>query len=529
MGIIKSIRIVGFKKFKNFEMDFNEGMNILVGENEAGKSTILEAIEIVLNQKYKTTEKAALQELFNVENISEFEKSPSFLTLPKILIELDLELDPKKKNSESFMGEEFLNKSKGKDKTRYGISFECSFNEELGSGLEKYVSEANIPVEYYDLKWTTYANKSYTALKRPLSMISINTSHSSSANLIFNQYHRNLFETLYSEEERLRFKSQFRAMVEKLPQEIELGKIDDKRSFAIDSKRSVLEGMLAVREANIPLANCGSGVESLIKTEIALSTPKHINVILLEEPEHHLCPTNLRKMIRQIQNRKESSQFIITTHNNLIASHLDLRSVLWIADSGVMSLKRVTKDVADFFIKAVHSSFLQLLLAKKAIIVEGATEALLIPYFYKKIYGHTLEEDMITIISCDGIAYKRYLDAVKQTNKIIAVITDNDQSENKINLAKECEGENIKIFMGQDINEQWTWEACIYQKNRDQLCELIKVDPKAEYKFNGASYGQVLGKMLNNKVETAYTMLNSGKSWEAPDYLIEAFKWVRKE
>ena len=159
MGIIKSIRIVGFKKFKNFEMDFNEGMNILVGENEAGKSTILEAIEIVLNQKYKTTEKAALQELFNVENISEFEKSPSFLTLPKILIELDLELDPKKKNSESFMGEEFLNKSKGKDKTRYGISFECSFNEELGSGLEKYVSEANIPVEYYDLKWTTYANK----------------------------------------------------------------------------------------------------------------------------------------------------------------------------------------------------------------------------------------------------------------------------------------------------------------------------------------------------------------------------------
>ena len=73
MGIIKSIRIVGFKKFKNFEMDFNEGMNILVGENEAGKSTILEAIEIVLNQKYKTTEKAALQELFNVENISEFD------------------------------------------------------------------------------------------------------------------------------------------------------------------------------------------------------------------------------------------------------------------------------------------------------------------------------------------------------------------------------------------------------------------------------------------------------------------------
>ncbi|MBQ8919967.1 MAG: AAA family ATPase [Acidaminococcaceae bacterium] len=36
------------------------------GENEAGKSTILDAIKIVLNQQYRNADKAVLKDLFNV-------------------------------------------------------------------------------------------------------------------------------------------------------------------------------------------------------------------------------------------------------------------------------------------------------------------------------------------------------------------------------------------------------------------------------------------------------------------------------
>ena len=53
MNYIKSLHIEGFKKFAVLDINFNEHMNILVGENEAGKSTILEAIKIVLNQQYR--------------------------------------------------------------------------------------------------------------------------------------------------------------------------------------------------------------------------------------------------------------------------------------------------------------------------------------------------------------------------------------------------------------------------------------------------------------------------------------------
>ena len=48
MAYIKTLHIKGFKKFSELTVPFNEHMNILVGENEAGKSTILEAIKVIL-------------------------------------------------------------------------------------------------------------------------------------------------------------------------------------------------------------------------------------------------------------------------------------------------------------------------------------------------------------------------------------------------------------------------------------------------------------------------------------------------
>ena len=46
---ISKIKIINFKCYKGtFELDLNQGLNILVGDNEAGKSTILEAINLSL-------------------------------------------------------------------------------------------------------------------------------------------------------------------------------------------------------------------------------------------------------------------------------------------------------------------------------------------------------------------------------------------------------------------------------------------------------------------------------------------------
>ena len=90
MNFIKRITIEGFKKYSAFQVNFNEHMNILVGENEAGKSTILEALRTVLNQQYRTSEKAVLRDLFNAEKVAAFLENPSIKTLPRIVIEVEL-------------------------------------------------------------------------------------------------------------------------------------------------------------------------------------------------------------------------------------------------------------------------------------------------------------------------------------------------------------------------------------------------------------------------------------------------------
>ena len=44
MNYIKRVTIEGLKKFEHFDIEFDKNINVIIGENESGKSTILEAI-----------------------------------------------------------------------------------------------------------------------------------------------------------------------------------------------------------------------------------------------------------------------------------------------------------------------------------------------------------------------------------------------------------------------------------------------------------------------------------------------------
>ena len=99
------------------------------------ENTILDAIKIVFNQQYRNMDKAALIELFNIQNVEKFYSEPCIENLPQIYIELELELSYKGKNSEYFYGE-----NNSLKKPLFGISFECKFDEELGLGLDNNIN-----------------------------------------------------------------------------------------------------------------------------------------------------------------------------------------------------------------------------------------------------------------------------------------------------------------------------------------------------------------------------------------------------
>ena len=72
---IEKVIIQNFKKFKNpFEIKFNEHINLLVGDNESGKSTILEAIHVALTGMYagRNIKNQLSTYLFNREAVEEY-------------------------------------------------------------------------------------------------------------------------------------------------------------------------------------------------------------------------------------------------------------------------------------------------------------------------------------------------------------------------------------------------------------------------------------------------------------------------
>jgi len=94
--------------------------------------------------------------------------------------------------------------------------------------------------------------------------------------------------------------------------------------------------------------------------------------------------------------------------------------------------------------------------------------------------------------------------------------------------AYNAENERSHIFMSEDAGEKgWTWEANIYFLNRTLIDGLVTLQKGAQYLFHEKDYGPCLGKILNNKVETAYQLLPKVGELQCPKHVKDAFEWIR--
>src|SRR5688572_22462895 len=92
MAVIQKIKLHNFKRFRDFSVDLDEKINLLIGDNESGKSSILSAIDIVLNGSRTKVETVGLDSLFNLEVIQDFlNSSRKFADLPFLYVELYLD------------------------------------------------------------------------------------------------------------------------------------------------------------------------------------------------------------------------------------------------------------------------------------------------------------------------------------------------------------------------------------------------------------------------------------------------------
>ena len=188
----------------------------------------------------------------------------------------------------------------------------------------------------------------------------------------------------------------------------------------------------------------------------------------------------------------------------------------------IFSLKDLPADTAKFFMKAPDNNVLELALCKKAILVEGDAEFILMEALYKKhAAGGTLDEDGVHVISVDGTSFKRYLDLAKVLKIKVAVVRDNDgayQEKCVVNYA-DYNLPTIKVFADLD-DARSTFEICMYGDNKVACDEQFS---------DGRKTLTVQQYMLNNKTEAAFQLLAYKKdSLVVPTYIQEAVTWIRQ-
>ena len=159
MNTITKLKLLNFKRFETFEVKFDNGINLLIGDNEAGKSSILTAIDLVLSGSRNKIETIGLEYLFNTTTIENFLNSEKdYSKLPKLKIELFL----------SELHNEETNGKINSDKIETdGLQMVCEPNDELSKEIKEILQQKDciFPFEFYSISFKTFADQTYSVIK----------------------------------------------------------------------------------------------------------------------------------------------------------------------------------------------------------------------------------------------------------------------------------------------------------------------------------------------------------------------------
>lgn len=544
---IKKIKIKDFKCFYGmFELELNSGVNIIVGNNETGKSTILEAIHLALTGILggRNIRNELTQYLFNKQTVFEYIQSVNDgipIEPPSILIEIyfDNSLDPE------FEG----NGNTDKMNSVEGLKFEIAYNNKYDDEYEKIIQKKNLqslPIEYYEVTWTSFSRQVITVRSIPIKSAMIDSSnyrYQNGSDVYISrivkdlltpeevtsvaQAHRNMRDTFFDDDS-----------IQKINKRISSGAtiIDGEISLNVDlGTKKAWENSLVTYLDGIPFAFIGKGAQCILKTELALTNKKAKNaqIILLEEPESHLSYSKLNKLISAIESKYNKKQIIISTHSSFVANKLGLNNLILINDRKVIKINNLKSN--NFFKKIAGYDTLRLLLCKKAILVEGDSDEMIVQKAYMKLNGNRLPiEDQIDVISV-GTSFLRFLEIAEKLNVPTVVVTDNDGDVEALDIKYSDyigpnKKENIKIcydkvvdsgdlYIGNKEYNYNTLEPKIIKANNENL-ELFNALFDTKY----TEIDELRKYMKNHKTECALAIFESNKDINFPDYILEAIK-----
>jgi len=540
---IGKVNIENYKCFKGqFSASFNQGVNIIVGDNEAGKSTILEAINLaltgVLHGRYLKNELS--QYLFNYNVVNEYleglrqGQNPS---LPEIVIEVYFDGD----ELPLFEGNGNSEKAKGCGLV-FKIEFDETYQPEYGALVASEDEITTIPIEYYKISWKSFARDSVTVRSIPIKSVLIDSTSSKYQNGSDIYISRIIRDDL-EDSERVNLSQAYRKMKDTFIGDASVKAINQKISgkakitnkdlcISVDlSTQNSWETTLMTYLDNVPFHQIGKGEQCIIKTNLALGHKRsqEANLILLEEPENHLSHSKLNQLVKALTDSCDGKQVIISTHSSYVANKLGLENLILLNDQAVARLSDLSSGTFTFFKKLPGYQTLRMLLCKKAVLVEGDSDELIFQRAYMDAhYGRLPIEDGIDVISVK-LTFKRFLDIAVKINQPVAVITDNDGDfANTITkkyqeyIGKKC----INIFADNrdDLN---TLEPQFVDANKADLKALRNVIEIDEDTYNTEE--EISDYMKGNKTTWTLKVFESKTTLLYPEYISHAVAWCDEE
>ena len=291
---------------------------------------------------------------------------------------------------------------------------------------------------------------------------------------------------------------------------------------------------ITTQVAGIPFGYVGKGTQCILKTELALGhkkSPKAM-VILLEEPESHLSYSRLNILTESIARKYKNKQIIITTHSSFVANKLGLNHLILLKNHKTTKLLDLKDDTAKYFKTLAGYDTLRFILCKKAILVEGPSDELVVQRAYMDLHKEKLPiEDGIDVITMNGLSFLRYLEIAEKLDVKTAVVSDNDGNieavKNKyVNYIGSNQKENISICIDMDIdsgslnNDQ---EKFNYNTLEPKLLKVNSLDSlNIILGKNFETEDLLLKYMHSHKTECALAIFESEKDIKYPQYIMKA-------
>lgn len=543
---LSEIRLWNFRKYTNndgsideakphLSVPFTKGLNVLIGENDSGKTAIIDAIKLVT--KTHSLEWIRLEDTDFSKNCNE--------------LRIDLIFDGLTCNElAAFTPNLYINPEDGKENLY--LVLEASRNEEriLPYEIKAYNGTfCPISANERDLIKATYlralrdADNDLTAKKNSrFSQILLGHNLFKEGEVGRNSFIQILDEAngkikdwfIDNNGGLTSNKKQIKDIIDNYIQTFLYSSYESEMTISGSDIKSILE-RISIGIKDQPNLGLGSMNRLFMATELLHLNKKNngIKLCLIEELEAHLHPQAQMKVIEGLQSNNEV-QFIMSTHSPNLASKIKLSkedtSIILCRNKEVFPLtKGKTKlDDKDYkylenFLDVTKSN---LFFANGVIIVEGWAEDLLLPVLANNI-GKNFTKHEVSVINVGSTAYLHYAKILmrndnKKLDYPVAIVTDLDIRPNSdwtfdVNKEKNKQ-QSIKNYVDNEENENvqlylathWTLEWCLFKSNAlselfMECCEIVhsKTD---EFKKNdkGERNSELFRKKLAEKLENRY-------------------------